>query len=109
MQVKLILIQISITCTSARNLKPQGFANVRKLFIFWVVKCNYVIKYLNLNLCRMVLSKYLITYRKEAAETFESAVLISIPWDANSGTANIETNFINRYVINKELTKSIVK
>lgn len=56
----------------------------------------------------MLLCKYLITHAKEAAESFEAAVIISISWDANGGTANLESNFINRYLINKELTKSLV-
>jgi predicted alpha/beta-fold hydrolase len=57
----------------------------------------------------MVLCKYLITYPKEAAEVFEAALIISIAWDCNAGAANLETNLINRYVINKVLTESLVK
>lgn len=56
----------------------------------------------------MVLCKYLVTYPKEAAEMFEAATIISISWDANGGTANLENNLINRYLINMQLTKSLV-
>lgn len=52
--------------------------------------------------------KYLINHADTAKKAFEAAIIISISWDCNGGTANLEKNFINRHVINRELTKSLV-
>lgn len=57
----------------------------------------------------MVLCKYLLKHGKEAEQVFEAAVILSISWDANGGTANLEKDWINRVIINRQLTKSLIQ
>ncbi len=51
--------------------------------------------------------RYLIGHPKEAKENFIAAMVFSICWDPLAGTTNLEKPFVNRYIVNANLTQNL--
>lgn len=57
----------------------------------------------------MVLCQYLIGNAVEAQRHFHAALVISICFDPNSSTRNLEKPFLNKYIVNYGLTRNLVE
>ncbi|CAG7825577.1 unnamed protein product [Allacma fusca] len=55
----------------------------------------------------ILLCQYLINYAQEAKQTLIAALVISICWDPMSGTTNLEKPFVNKYIMNYNLTQNL--
>ena len=55
----------------------------------------------------ILLCQYIINHPEEAKELLVAALVVSICWDPMSGTTNLEKPFVNKYIMNYNLTQNL--